>query len=405
MKHILQYIIFSLLILPTQPALANSPVEIPKIPNGLEGGDIFQISGFDTVYYYGFDEARHPYPNQNIFFTWHSDFGGLKKFELSDVEIPLGKPILYRPGSKLIKVESSPTTYSVGEYGILYALESEEQAELMYGVNWNKYIHDIDPSFFFSYTEYQGVDPYGKKRTMQGGGTVHPNGTLVRFSDEMQHVYLIENGMKRHVDPTYIETLFRPLDIHTISSDIYKYFTYFPLTDESAKYYGDDSQQYTSTLDTKKSKVLEFYKEFHKEYLAIDDYDRYLTYAQEVGTGVYLRLEEIDSAAYKALQQPSVNVSIDEDELVAARQLAADLPESWLRLVNIYNGTYIFDYVDNHGYGGDEVYHLITEVVEEDERYRINGFWLGATSHLMIPQCVHCLFSKDTSDVMRGREF
>ena len=30
-----------------------------------------------------------------------------------------------------------------------------------------------------------------------------------------------------------------------------------------------------------------------------------------------------------------VNVSIDEDELVAARQLAADLPESWLRLVNI----------------------------------------------------------------------
>ena len=80
----------------------------------------------------------------------------------------------------------------------------------------------------------------------------------------MQHVYLIENGMKRHVDPTYIETLFRPLDIHTISSDIYKYFTYFPLTNETANYYGDDSQYYTSTLDTKNLRCLSFIRNFTK---------------------------------------------------------------------------------------------------------------------------------------------
>ena len=52
------------------------------------------------------------------------------------------------------------------------------------------------------------------------------------------------------------------------------------------------------------------------------------------GNRVYLRLEEIDMLPIKHFN-PSVNVSIDEDELVAARQLAADLPESWLRLVNI----------------------------------------------------------------------
>ena len=68
-KTIVSLFIFSLLTfcLP-QPSLA-----VELVP-----GDLIKTAGSPTVYYYGYDGKRHAFPYEKIYYSWYSDFSGIK---------------------------------------------------------------------------------------------------------------------------------------------------------------------------------------------------------------------------------------------------------------------------------------------------------------------------------------
>jgi hypothetical protein len=117
-----------------------------------ESGALIKLSESDTLYYCGADSKRYYFPNDKIFFTWYDDFDEVEIISASTMaEIPLGGNVTYRPGSKMIKIQTDPKVYAVEKGGTLRHVISEEIAEELYGQNWKEQIDDIPDSFFVNY--------------------------------------------------------------------------------------------------------------------------------------------------------------------------------------------------------------------------------------------------------------
>ena len=87
----------------------------------INSGDLIKISSSSAVYYYANNGSRYVFPNEKIYFSWYSNFSGVKT--ISDVEmanILIGGNIFYRPGTRLIKIQSDPRVYAVEPQGMLY---------------------------------------------------------------------------------------------------------------------------------------------------------------------------------------------------------------------------------------------------------------------------------------------
>ncbi len=109
--------------------------------------------GCKAVYYYGSDGKRHAFPNERIYFTWYTNFDGVK--EVSDsfmFSLGLGKNVTYRPGVKMVKFTTVPKVYAVSKYGVLRWVTSEAIATAYYGSTWNKQIDDLSDAFFTNYS-------------------------------------------------------------------------------------------------------------------------------------------------------------------------------------------------------------------------------------------------------------
>ncbi|MFH2062565.1 MAG: carboxypeptidase regulatory-like domain-containing protein [bacterium] len=126
------------------------PVEI-RLP--CVGGSLFKTAGSPAVYYCGKNGRRYVFPNQNVYSTWFEGFGGVLTVSPDDLAAaPLGGNVNYRPGVRMIKVQSDPKVYAVSRNGLLRWVSSEEQARSLYGDDWNRQIDDLNPAFFFSYS-------------------------------------------------------------------------------------------------------------------------------------------------------------------------------------------------------------------------------------------------------------
>ena len=91
--------------------------------------------------------------NERVYFTWYLDFSQVKVISDADLaQIPLGGNITYRPGAKLVKVQTNPKVYAVARGGVLRWLETEAVAARLYGPDWNKQIDYIPDAFFVNYT-------------------------------------------------------------------------------------------------------------------------------------------------------------------------------------------------------------------------------------------------------------
>jgi len=105
-----------------------------------------------AVYYCGADGKRYVFVNDHAFFSWYEDFFGVQTISDADLaKIPLGGNVTYRPGERLIKIQSDPKVYAVSRGGILRWVTTEAAAIRLYGANWNKLIDDIPDSFFVNY--------------------------------------------------------------------------------------------------------------------------------------------------------------------------------------------------------------------------------------------------------------
>lgn len=141
----------------------------------------------ETVYWYANDGKRYVFPNAAAYFTWFPSFDSVHT--VSDAElisIPLGGNVTYRPGAKLVKINTDPRTYAVAKGGVLRHVTSESLASQLYGTNWRFDVHDIPDVYFTNYTvgtpiyaasdynvsdEYHGVSTPGDSLRTTNGGT------------------------------------------------------------------------------------------------------------------------------------------------------------------------------------------------------------------------------------------
>lgn len=115
-----------------------------------------------AVYYFGADGLRYVFPNSKTYFTWYSGFSGVKEVGAEQMgTIGIGGNVTYRPGVRMIKIESSPTVYVIDRGGTRRPIGSEAAARALYGANWNRTIDDVPDAFFSNYIEGSIVEDAG----------------------------------------------------------------------------------------------------------------------------------------------------------------------------------------------------------------------------------------------------
>ena len=115
-------------------------------------GTLIKNRSSAAVYYCGANGKRFVFPNAQTYASWYDNFNDvviLTDEELASVQI--GGVVTYRPGTRMIKIESAPTVYAVAANGELRPIGSETVAKRLYGDNWNKMIDDISDAFFTNY--------------------------------------------------------------------------------------------------------------------------------------------------------------------------------------------------------------------------------------------------------------
>ncbi|TAK04107.1 hypothetical protein EPO34_03055 [Patescibacteria group bacterium] len=118
----------------------------------VQSGDLVRGQSFSAVYYYGKDGFRYVFPNDKTYFTWYANFNTVKFITDADLaKIQIGGNVTYKPGVKMLKINSDPKTYALSKGGMLRWVKTPEIAVGLYGADWNKKIDDVPDAFFSNY--------------------------------------------------------------------------------------------------------------------------------------------------------------------------------------------------------------------------------------------------------------
>lgn len=138
---------------------ASPTINIDKGLKAVEGqisyctsGSLIKVPSNSSVYYCGADAKRYVFPNAKTYATWYNDFSAVKTISEEEMsKISLGGNVSYRPGLKLVKVQTDPHVYAVDKNGSLRLMLTPAIAEKYYGKDWNKRVEDIPDAFFTNY--------------------------------------------------------------------------------------------------------------------------------------------------------------------------------------------------------------------------------------------------------------
>jgi outer membrane protein assembly factor BamB len=115
-------------------------------------GTLIKSASLPAVYYCGADGKRYVFVNAPAYFSWYPDFSTVKTVSAAALaNIMIGGNVTYRPGTRMVKIQSDPKVYVVARGGVLRWVEMEAAAIRLFGTNWNKMIDDISDSFFVNY--------------------------------------------------------------------------------------------------------------------------------------------------------------------------------------------------------------------------------------------------------------
>lgn len=113
----------------------------------------------DTVYYCARDGKRYVFPNHKIYQTWFDDFSHVITFSDEHIAmIPLGGNVTYKPGARLVKVQTDPKVYAVSRGGTLRHVKDESAAERVFGKDWAQQVDDIPDPLFTDYTIGEDIE-------------------------------------------------------------------------------------------------------------------------------------------------------------------------------------------------------------------------------------------------------
>mgnify|MGYP001314060119 CR=1 FL=1 len=158
-----------------------------QLPDDVSIGDLIRTRDLSAVYFVGGDGKRHAFPGETIFFSWFNDFNEVRFVSDETMSsISLGTPVRVRPGTWLIKIQSSNKVYAVEPGGGLVSIPSEEAAIRFYGPDWNKRVIDI-PSAYFTY--------YSLVSELCATCTGHPFGSILKWNGT--NYYVGEDGTLR----------------------------------------------------------------------------------------------------------------------------------------------------------------------------------------------------------------
>jgi hypothetical protein len=105
-----------------------------------------------SVYYCGADGKRYVFSNSGTYFSWYDDFKDVITITEEELAaVPLGGNVTYRPGVRMLKIQSDPKVYAVDTGGTLRWVSSAFIAEQLYGENWADNVEDIAETFFINY--------------------------------------------------------------------------------------------------------------------------------------------------------------------------------------------------------------------------------------------------------------
>jgi len=132
------------------PFAASAATIVPL--SSINDGDLIRGQAFPAVYYMGRDGFRYVFPNDKTYFTWYANFNTVKWITDADLaKVQIGGNVTYKPGVKMLKINSDPKTYAVDAGGTLRWVTNEAVAIALYGTNWNTKIDDVPDAFFGNY--------------------------------------------------------------------------------------------------------------------------------------------------------------------------------------------------------------------------------------------------------------
>ena len=123
-------------------------------PDAQAAPQLLRSADFGTVYYLDDEGVRHPFPHQTTYESWYgNNFSKLVTVSNDYLaQYPLGRNITIRPGTRLVKVRTSPEVYVVTIGGVLRQLAEEELAQEFFGPHWATRVVDVPDVFFGDYT-------------------------------------------------------------------------------------------------------------------------------------------------------------------------------------------------------------------------------------------------------------
>lgn len=198
----------------------------PYCPLQMAEGDLFKVKGHSAVYYVNEDLERMYFPNSAVYKTWFKDFSGVITYpsECVDRNHPNGGPVNFRPGTKLIKGDVSPSVYAVGYSSTLHKLANEKVASALYGENWNKNIYVLSDAHLASFeigaeiveeVPHEGMVVQFKNEkdlfiVKDGSYVLVPRNTESKASYDvlLEDVHVLDKKMKEKLD-VYTEGYYR----------------------------------------------------------------------------------------------------------------------------------------------------------------------------------------------------
>ena len=176
-------------------------VSIPQA-KAAEAGDLISCPDFSSIYYLADDNTRWVFPNEKTYFTWYEDFDDVVEITCEELaSYSIGQIVTYRPGTRLVKIQSINKVYAVEPGGVLRWIGSETQIDDLFGFDWAMRIDDVPDGFWSSYTEGNALalDEY-------------PAGSVLQRSTSLFYLVRADDSIF-WLNPNYVSTL---LDSHAV---------------------------------------------------------------------------------------------------------------------------------------------------------------------------------------------